>query len=215
MLSPSLSPKHLDTKYIFFFKNLVLFLTVLDLCCCVGFSPVVARRGSSPVVGFSWPWPLLFCCRVWARGLAGFGSCRSQAQEHRVNSCVHRLSYSAACRVLLDQRLNLCLLHWRVDSFPLSHQGSSIYSNDNSEQLVVNVAHKLLLYKQDNYGVITHHYSLTSYILVLLIYLQFPSTQGVAYLLDRLLQESRAHVQLSVPGIRSCFSPAPQLRQSS
>lgn len=78
MLSPSLSPKHLDTKYIFFLKNLVLFLSVLDLCCCVG---------SSPVVGFSWPWPLLFCCRVWARGLAGFGSCRSQAQEHRVNSC--------------------------------------------------------------------------------------------------------------------------------
>ena len=38
--------------------------------------------------------------------------------EHRLNSC------SSACGIFLDQGLNSCLLHWQVDSLPLSHQGS-------------------------------------------------------------------------------------------
>ena len=37
---------------------------------------------------------------------------------------VHRLSCSAACGIFPDEGLNLCLLHWQVDSLPLSHQGS-------------------------------------------------------------------------------------------
>ena len=37
---------------------------------------------------------------------------------------VHKLSCSVACRILLDQGLNLCLLHWQMDSLPLSHQES-------------------------------------------------------------------------------------------
>ena len=37
---------------------------------------------------------------------------------------VHGLSYSATCRIFLDQGLNLCLLHCQVNSLPLSHQGS-------------------------------------------------------------------------------------------
>ena len=36
----------------------------------------------------------------------------------------HRLSYSEACGIFLDQGLNLCLLHWQADSLPLRHQGS-------------------------------------------------------------------------------------------
>ena len=36
----------------------------------------------------------------------------------------HRLSCSTACRIFLDQGSNLCLLHWQVDSLPMSHQGS-------------------------------------------------------------------------------------------
>ena len=36
----------------------------------------------------------------------------------------HRLSCSAARRIFLDLGLNPCLLHWQVDSLPLSHQGS-------------------------------------------------------------------------------------------
>ena len=33
-------------------------------------------------------------------------------------------SYSSACGIFLDQGSNLYLLHWQVDSLPLSHQGS-------------------------------------------------------------------------------------------
>ena len=39
---------------------------------------------------------------------------------------VHKLSCSAACGIFLDHRLNPCLLHWQVDSLPLSHQGSPL-----------------------------------------------------------------------------------------
>ena len=34
---------------------------------------------------------------------------------------VHRLSCSVACGIFLDEGTNLCLLHWSVDSLPLSH----------------------------------------------------------------------------------------------
>ena len=37
---------------------------------------------------------------------------------------VHKLSCSVACRILLDQGLNLYLLHWQMDCLPLSHQES-------------------------------------------------------------------------------------------
>ena len=36
----------------------------------------------------------------------------------------HWLSCSVACGVFPNQGLNLCLLHWQLDSLPLSHQGS-------------------------------------------------------------------------------------------
>ena len=36
----------------------------------------------------------------------------------------HGLSCLAACGILLDQGLNLCLLHWQADCLPVSHQGS-------------------------------------------------------------------------------------------
>ena len=36
----------------------------------------------------------------------------------------HGLSCSAVCGVFPDQGLNSCLLHWQVDSLPLSHQVS-------------------------------------------------------------------------------------------
>ena len=51
-------------------------------------------------------------------------SCGSQVLEHRFSSLVPWLSCSTACGIFLDQGLNLCLLHWRVDSLPLSYQGS-------------------------------------------------------------------------------------------
>ena len=36
----------------------------------------------------------------------------------------HRLSCIVARGIFPDQGLNLCLLHWQMDSLPLSHQGS-------------------------------------------------------------------------------------------
>ena len=38
----------------------------------------------------------------------------------------HRLSCSAAYGILPDQGLNPCLLHWQVDSLPLSHERSLV-----------------------------------------------------------------------------------------
>ena len=40
----------------------------------------------------------------------------------------HRLSCCTACGILLDQALNLSLLHWQADSLPLSHKGSPVIS---------------------------------------------------------------------------------------
>ena len=40
--------------------------------------------------------------------------------EHMLNSCGSHV----ACGIFLDQGSNLCLLHWQVDSLPLSYQGS-------------------------------------------------------------------------------------------
>ena len=37
---------------------------------------------------------------------------------------VHGLSCSMACGSFPEQGSNLCLLHWQVDSLPLSQQGS-------------------------------------------------------------------------------------------
>ena len=35
----------------------------------------------------------------------------------------HGLSCSEACEILLNQRSNLCLLHWKADTLPLRYQG--------------------------------------------------------------------------------------------
>ena len=41
---------------------------------------------------------------------------------------VHGLSCSIVCGMFLDQEPNLLLLHWQVDSLPLSHQDFPIGS---------------------------------------------------------------------------------------
>ena len=56
----------------------------------------------------------------------GLGSRGSWALEHGLSSCGHRLSCSEARGIFLDQESNLCLLHWKVDSLPLSRQGSPL-----------------------------------------------------------------------------------------
>ena len=66
------------------------------------------------------------CCRAWALDHMSFSSCSSQAIEYRLNACgaLAQLSCSTACGIFSDQGSNLCLLHWQVDSLPLSLQGS-------------------------------------------------------------------------------------------
>ena len=59
------------------------------------------------------------CCGARARGLGGF---RLQSTDSVV--VAHRSSGSVACGIFPDQRSNPRLLHWQVDSYPLSHQGS-------------------------------------------------------------------------------------------
>ena len=86
-------------------------MTVLDLCSCARFSPVVVSRGYSVVVV---PRILIAVASlVAAPELWSTGSV----------AVVYGLSSSEACGIFLDQGLNPCLLHWQADSLPLSHQG--------------------------------------------------------------------------------------------
>ena len=70
-----------------YFLKTIYLLTVLSLCCCVGFSLAVASRGSSLLqwIGFSLQWLLL----LWSvgSGVCGLSSCGSWALEHRLSSC--------------------------------------------------------------------------------------------------------------------------------
>ena len=75
---------------------------MLGLCCCSGFSLVVAAGG----------YALAAVSQLLL--LQSTGS----AVE------AHRLSSSLACGICPDQASNLCLLHWQVDSLPLCHQGN-------------------------------------------------------------------------------------------
>ena len=67
-----------------------------------------------------------YCKRVLA--LAGFGSFGSWALRHRLISVAWRLSFSQTRRIFQYQGSNPCLLNWKVNSAPLSHQGSPVIS---------------------------------------------------------------------------------------
>ena len=105
---------------------------VLGLCCCTGFSLVVASGGHSWLqgVGFSSRWLLLLQStdsRVHRpRYLWHLGSVVAVPGLQSSGSTVvaHGLSCSSGCGIFLDQGLNLCLLPWQANSLPLSHQGS-------------------------------------------------------------------------------------------
>ena len=103
---------------------------MLGLHCCMVFSIVPASQGYSLVAQctrFSLWWLLLWSTSSRCTGFSrcGLSSCGSWILEHRLSSVAHRLSFSEACEVFLDQGLNPSLLHWQADSLPLSHQGSS------------------------------------------------------------------------------------------
>ena len=105
------------------------FLAALGLHCCMGFS-LRGEQGllsncavqASHCGGFS-------CCRARALGHVGLSSCGTGAPQlqlpgSRAQVMALRLSRSRACGIFPDQGSNPCLLHWQVDSFPLSHQES-------------------------------------------------------------------------------------------
>jgi len=90
---------------------LILFLAVLGLLCCTGFSLVVVRGGDSLVA------------------VCGFPTVVASLVEHGLYSVqasvviVHRLGCFMACAIFPNQGLNPCLLHWQAESLPLSPQG--------------------------------------------------------------------------------------------
>ena len=114
-------------SYLTFSNNFIyLFLAMLGLCCCRGFSLVVVSGpyslavmcGASRCGG-------LCCCGARAPGHLGFSSCGFQAPGHWHNSCAQGLSGSVASGIFPNQGWNPCLLCWQADSLPLSHQGST------------------------------------------------------------------------------------------
>ena len=59
--------------------------------------------------------------KLWARGL--------QNSQHAGSVLMtHRLSCSMACAIFLGQGSNPRPVHWQVDSYPLFHRGSPIFS---------------------------------------------------------------------------------------
>ena len=62
--------------------------------------------------------------RAEVAAACGLSSSGSQALQQGSRVAEHGLSCSLACGIILDQRLNLCLLHWQADSLPPNQQGS-------------------------------------------------------------------------------------------
>ena len=88
-----------------------------DFSCCGAQALVVVAQG-------------LISCGSRATGFSSYGRWAQQLRlvslEHRLTSFGHRHCCSVACGIFLDQGLNLCPLHWQVNSYPLCHQGSPL-----------------------------------------------------------------------------------------
>ena len=104
----------LKSLYSFCFNNCIyLFLAVLGLHCCTGFS----------LVAESWTHPLVVVYRLLAAvasvvacasvvAALGLSGCCSQPLEHRLSSsCGGGLCCSVACGIFPSQESNPCLLH--------------------------------------------------------------------------------------------------------
>ena len=78
-------------------------------------------------------WGLLSSCSEWGplSSCSGWGplsSCSAWAPHcGGSNGCGTEPSFSAAYETFPDQGLNLCPLHWQVDSLPLNYQRSPKY----------------------------------------------------------------------------------------
>ena len=120
-----------ESIHMCFLRNnfIYLFLMVLGLLCCMGFSLVAMGRllivVASPVEEHRFQG-----LRVWDSVLWGVGSvlvalsCRPQAQRWH-------MGLAAPCHGgdFREQGWNPHLLHWQADSSPPSHQEASMYVN--------------------------------------------------------------------------------------
>ena len=75
----------------------------------------------------TWAFLAVVCGRLAAvASLAGehggFHSCNTWASRLGYPALEHRLT---ACGIFPDRELNLCLLHWQADCYPLNCQGST------------------------------------------------------------------------------------------
>ena len=66
----------------------------------------------------------------------------------------HKLSCLMACGIFPGQGLNLCVLHWQADSYPLRHQGSPICS----------YFYSCFLHMALNYYLMSFHFSLKDFL---------------------------------------------------
>ena len=90
-----------------------LFMAGLGLHCFLQSFSSCSERG------------LLSNCGMWASHYSGFSCCREWALGRLWSIIVaHGISCPVACGIFPDQGLNLCTLHWQVDSQPLDHQRS-------------------------------------------------------------------------------------------
>jgi len=87
------------------------------VCTVCRLSLVAASRGYSICSVWASHCGGCFCCRALVLGHTGFRSCGSRALEQGLSIVVaHRLGYSVACGIFLDQESNPCCSHWQVDS---------------------------------------------------------------------------------------------------
>ena len=100
-----------------------LFLAVLDLCSWVGFS-VVAAIGSYSLVGSQTSHCGGFSCKHGLQVLGASTVAASGLQSTGSVVAGYWLSCSTASGIFPVQGSNLCLLLWKADSSPWSHQRS-------------------------------------------------------------------------------------------
>ena len=94
---------------------------MLDFHCCMGVSLVGVSRGYSNC-GAWLSHCSGFSCGAWVPGMWALVVAASGLWSTGSIVVVHGISCSAACEIFLDQGSNPCLLHWQVDSLPLSLQ---------------------------------------------------------------------------------------------
>ena len=121
--NPSKPFKALHKVYYYFFNCTILFIfDGAGSSLLRGFSLVVVCVFLTVVL------LLLWSTGLWASVMAAGGSIPGAPRLWSSGSIVvvHGLSCSMACGIFLDQGSNPCLLHWQVDSVPLSHQRSQL-----------------------------------------------------------------------------------------